>query len=80
MFYMGLTGMSRICEQLIAHGKPSDTPAALIERGTLKDQRVHIGELSNLPELVKDKDVHAPTLLVIGGVVSLHETLNWYKN
>lgn len=80
VFYMGLTGLKQICSKLIEHGKSTTTPAALIERGTLPDQRVHIGDLSNLPELVERENVHAPTLLVIGGVVSLHKTLNWYKN
>ncbi|MFT7558577.1 MAG: uroporphyrin-III C-methyltransferase/precorrin-2 dehydrogenase/sirohydrochlorin ferrochelatase [Flavobacteriales bacterium] len=79
VFYMGLTGLPRICEQLIAHGKSPQTPAALIERGTQPGQRVHVGDLESLPELVKEKQVHAPTLLVIGGVVSLHKSLNWYK-
>jgi uroporphyrin-III C-methyltransferase/precorrin-2 dehydrogenase/sirohydrochlorin ferrochelatase len=79
VFYMGLTGLNQICAKLIEHGKSLDTPAALIERGTLPDQRVHIGTLSDLPDIVRRKNVHAPTLLVIGGVVSLHKTLGWYK-
>jgi len=79
VFYMGLTGLEQICTRLIEHGKDADTPAALIERGTLPDQQVHIGNLSNLPQLVKDNKVTPPTLLIIGDVVSLHSTLNWYK-
>lgn len=79
VFYMGLTGLTQICSRLIEHGKDANTPAALIERGTLPDQRVHIGNLANLPQLVKDNNVTPPTLLIIGDVVSLHSTLNWYK-
>ena len=79
VFYMGLTGLEQICTRLIEHGKDANTPAALIERGTLPDQQVHIGNLSNLPQLVKDNNVTPPTLLIIGDVVSLHSTLNWYK-
>jgi len=80
VFYMGLVGLSQICAQLIAHGKPHDTPAALIERGTLPNQRVHVGNLESLPGIVEERKVKAPTLLIIGGVVSLQEKLNWYHN
>ena len=79
VFYMGLTGLEQICSRLIEHGKNAHTPAALIERGTLPEQRVHIGTIANLPQLVKDNNVTPPTLLIIGDVVSLHSTLNWYK-
>lgn len=79
VFYMGLAGLPVICQKLIEHGKKADTPAALIEKGTLPEQRVHIATLNDLPECIKDKDIHAPTLLIIGNVVSLHKSLNWYK-
>lgn len=80
VFYMGLTGLESICKQLIAHGKSADTPAALVERGTLPDQRVHTGTLENLPSIVKQQEVHAPTLIIIGNVVSLQDKLSWYMN
>lgn len=79
VFYMGLKGLPDICKALIDHGKSAQTPAALIEKGTLPDQRVHVSTLSNLADDIAEKDIHAPTLLVIGNVVSLHAKLNWYK-
>lgn len=79
VFYMGLTGLAQICEQLIKHGKSPDTPAALVERGTQPEQRVHLGKLSNLVDIVNENDVHAPTLLIIGSVVSLSEDLRWFN-
>lgn len=79
VFYMGLTGLPQICEQLIKHGKSPDTPAALVERGTQPDQRVHVGCLSNLNDIVQEQDIHPPTLLIIGGVVSLQPRLQWFK-
>ncbi|PCK10172.1 MAG: uroporphyrinogen-III C-methyltransferase [Alteromonadaceae bacterium] len=78
VFYMGLAGLSRICQKLIEHGKDPQTPAALIEKGTLPEQRIHKSTLTGLPEYVKQRKVSAPTLLIIGDVVSLHDTLNWY--
>lgn len=79
VFYMGLTGIAVISQQLIAHGMPKDTAAALIEQGTTRNQRVHIGTLESLPQLVKESGVRAPTLTIVGNVVQLHDKLNWYK-
>ncbi|WP_299581174.1 siroheme synthase CysG [uncultured Microbulbifer sp.] len=79
VFYMGLTGLEKICAELVRHGLPVGTPAALIEKGTTQAQRVIIGDLNTLPSLAEEKAVRAPTLTIIGGVVSLHEKLNWYQ-
>lgn len=79
VFYMGLAGLTTICTKLIEHGKPAHTPAALIERGTLPEQQNHISTLAELPDYVSRHEIHAPTLLIIGDVVKLHSSLNWYK-
>ena len=79
VFYMGLTGIHIISEQLIAHGMPADIPAALVEQGTTRNQRVHIGTLATLPALVQEREVRAPTLTIVGEVVQLHDKLHWYE-
>ena len=79
VFYMGLVNLSPICQGLIDQGRAADTPAALVEKGTQPNQRVIKGTLATLPELIQDQDVHAPTLLIIGGVVSLHSQLQWFS-
>lgn len=79
VFYMGLLGVEVICERLIAHGLPTMTPAALIAQGTTPGQRVLIGNITTLPGLVADNDVHAPTLIIVGEVVRLHEKLRWFN-
>lgn len=79
VFYMGLTGIAVISRELIDHGMSADMPAALIEQGTTRNQRVHIGTLATLPQLVEERQVHAPTLTIIGEVVQLHDKLHWYK-
>ncbi|MEO6697113.1 MAG: siroheme synthase CysG, partial [Gammaproteobacteria bacterium] len=50
--YMGLVGVDRLCHELIAHGLHADLPAALIQQGTTRQQRVLIGTLRTLPEIV----------------------------
>ena len=79
VFYMGLIGLPVICEQLIKHGRSADTPAALIQQGTTTNQRVFTGTLANLPDLVAEHEVHAPTLVIIGEVVKLREKLAWFE-
>ena len=79
VFYMGLSGISEISKQLQAHGMSPDMPAALIEKGTTRNQRVHIATLATLPEKVIESGVSAPTLTIIGEVVSLHDKLSWYE-
>ena len=79
VFYMGLVGLPVICQQLIAHGRAVSTPAALIQQGTTSNQRVFTGTLANLPELVAQHNVHAPTLVIVGEVVQLRDKLAWFE-
>lgn len=79
VLYMGLIGLPVICEQLIRHGRSADTPAALIQQGTTVNQRVFTGTLANLPQLVAEHEVHAPTLVIVGEVVKLREKLAWFE-
>jgi uroporphyrin-III C-methyltransferase/precorrin-2 dehydrogenase/sirohydrochlorin ferrochelatase len=80
VFYMGLQAVDVICKELIGHDMPPTTPAALIQQGTTPEQKVYIGDLDSLPELVRLNEVKAPTLIIVGNVVKLHEKLNWYKS
>lgn len=79
VFYMGLVGLSGICEQLIAHGRSGATPAALVQQGTTQNQRVFTGTLETLPQLVAQHEVHAPTLVIVGEVVTLRDKLAWFE-
>jgi len=76
VIYMGLSTLARVCAQLIAHGLPAETPAAVIERATCPEQRTIVGNLQSLASLVTLHDVRSPALVMIGTVVSLHETLS----
>ena len=78
VFYMGLVGLENICQQLIQHGLGSETPIALVQKGTTLDQRVHTGTLQTLPRLIKGEDIQPPTLIIVGEVVKLHDALSWY--
>lgn len=76
--YMGLQGLGVLCDALRQHGLPAQTPAAIVQQGTTQRQRVVVGNLASLPELARQQSLQAPTLIIVGGVVTLHETLNWF--
>jgi len=78
VFYMGLHGVGVLSEQLIKHGLPETTPVALVQQGTTQNQRVVISDLKNLEATVKTEQVKPPTIIIVGKVVELHETLQWF--
>jgi len=73
VFYMGIATAPLISAKLMEAGLSADTPAAAIERGTRKDQKVHITTLRELPTVAAG--CQPPTLLVVGRVVSLSPQL-----
>ena len=79
VFYMGLVGLREICASLIGHGRAPNTPVALIEKGTTQQQRVLIADLTTIADVVAANDVHAPTLFIVGEVVKLHDSLQWFN-
>ena len=79
VIYMGLKGLPLLCEALIKHGLTADTPAAIIQHGTLPTQRVITGDLTTLPALAEQAGLKAPTLIIVGNVVKLREKLGWYQ-
>ena len=78
VFYMGLVGLPVICEQLQRHGRSADTPIALVERASTPEQRVITGTLATMVATVEREKPRAPTLIIVGNVVRLHETLAWF--
>jgi len=79
VFYMGLHGVPNICKGLIEHGQPATTPVALIQQGTTSKQRIWISTLEELPALVTREPIQAPTLIIVGNVVKLHDKLKWFE-
>jgi uroporphyrin-III C-methyltransferase / precorrin-2 dehydrogenase / sirohydrochlorin ferrochelatase len=79
VFYVGLVGLPVICAELINHGKPAETPCALIEKGTRPEQKVYTANLASLSELITSNNVHASTLLIVGWLASSHDKLKWFS-
>ncbi|MFT4817044.1 MAG: uroporphyrin-III C-methyltransferase/precorrin-2 dehydrogenase/sirohydrochlorin ferrochelatase [Pseudohongiellaceae bacterium] len=79
VFYMGLAGLPHICDQLLKHGMSSTTPVAVIQQGTTQTQKVVVGNLDSIAGLAVEKEIQAPTIIIIGEVVKLQESLSWFN-
>jgi len=79
VFYMGIGAAGEICRQMIKHGLPSLTPAAVVRNGTQVDQQTVLGTLGNLPQRIEEAGIKPPALIVVGSVVNLHEKLSWFE-
>lgn len=77
VIYMGLSGLPLIMQRLQAHGLRADMPVALVSKGTLAEQQVVVGTVADIAQKVTAAQVSAPTLTIVGEVVSLREKLKW---
>jgi uroporphyrin-III C-methyltransferase/precorrin-2 dehydrogenase/sirohydrochlorin ferrochelatase len=77
--YMGVSGIEVLSRELIAHGLPGRTPAAVIQHGTRPDQRTYIATVETLPEIIAREEITPPSMLIIGEVVTMHEKLSWFE-
>lgn len=78
VFYMGLNKLPLITQNLLTHGLNANTPAALIENGCRQTQRVFTGKVTDLEHMAKQHELVSPTLIVVGHVVELAESLQWF--
>lgn len=78
-FYMGVGNLEYICKQLIAHGRNSKTPVAIIEWGTTEKQRTLTGNLETIHDLVTEGNIQNPAMILVGEVVGLREKIKWYE-
>ena len=76
VFLMGVEHLPEIVETLIAHGRATDTPVALIQEGTTFNQRVVTGTLVDIVE--KTREIRPPAVVVVGEVVRLQGQLDWF--
>lgn len=80
VIYMGLGALPEIARQLMAHGLRASMPMAVIENGTTKAQRVLVGTVQTMADLVVAQGFKSPSLIIVGEVVSLRQKLQWFEN
>jgi uroporphyrinogen III methyltransferase/synthase len=79
VFLMAVKNIEVLCSRLMEHGRPPDTPVAVIRWGTRSDQSTVVSTLDRIAGIVKDKEIKPPAVVVVGDVVRLREALNWYE-
>ncbi len=78
-FYMGLKTLPKIVALLRQQGRDGDTPVAVIEWGTFARQRTITSTLDNIETAVNDTSISSPAMVVVGEVVSLRGSINWFE-
>ena len=74
---MGLHNLDLIVQKLMQIGKNPKTPIAVISKGTTKDQKTIISTLQDITH--QTKELPTPALIVVGEVVNLRKSLNWFE-
>lgn len=79
VFLMGIKNLNIIKERLIREGKDPDTPACIIQSGTLPTQKVVTGPLKQIDSLAKRSGIKPPGIIIVGHVISLRDKLAWFE-
>lgn len=76
---MGVERIAAVSEKLLQHGARADLPVALVRWGTTGRQETLTGRLDNIAKKVADAGFKAPAVCIMGDVVKLRDTLNWFE-
>ena len=79
VFYMGVRALGGIARSLIDAGRSPSEPVAIVERGTLPDQRTIVGTLATIAQAARAQEVRAPSITIVGPVAALAEDLSWLR-
>jgi uroporphyrinogen III methyltransferase/synthase len=79
VFYMGVRALPRIAAQLVAGGRASSEPVAVVERGTLPGQRTLLATLADVAARAEAEGIRAPAITLVGPVAALREQVAWLE-
>jgi len=77
--YMGIKNLETITEKLIKFGRDPHTPVAVVRWASTSEQRTVVGNLENIAKVVRENNIKPPSLVIVGEVVNLRDTINWYE-
>jgi uroporphyrinogen III methyltransferase/synthase len=77
--YMGIKNLASITEKVIKYGRDPKTPVAVVRWASTSEQQTVVGTLENIAEVVRVNNIKPPSLVIIGEVVNLRDTINWYE-
>jgi len=79
VIYMGFQNLDELCRELVSHGLPPTTPAAMVQQATTSSQRVVTADLATLADRAREAGLKPPTLIIVGEVVRLRDRLEWFE-
>jgi uroporphyrinogen III methyltransferase/synthase len=79
VFLMGVKNLANIAERLMAAGRDPKTPVALVRWGTTPKQTTVVGTLDTIVAKVQAASLKPPATVVVGEVIKLRGTLNWFE-
>ncbi|MEW6426546.1 MAG: uroporphyrinogen-III C-methyltransferase [Thermodesulfobacteriota bacterium] len=79
VFYMGIKNLPHITEKLIANGRDPQTPVVVVRWASTPEQRSVEGTLETIADIVTREKIKPPALVVVGDVVRLRQTINWFE-
>lgn len=79
-FYMGISNLEHICENLILHGKSPDTPVIIIRWGTWSRQKSVVGTLSTIVAKVREEKIENPAITLVGDIVATRDKVKWFED
>ncbi len=79
VIYMGIKNLPIIVANLIKYGRDSKTPVAVVRWASTPEQRSVVGTLETITQVVADSGIKPPALIIVGEVVKLRETVDWYE-
>jgi uroporphyrinogen III methyltransferase/synthase len=80
VFLMGMQNLPQITAKLVEHGRPPETPVAVIKDGTRSGQETVIGSLEDIVNKARECQLGPPAIVVVGEVVGLRKKLRWFDN
>jgi uroporphyrinogen III methyltransferase / synthase len=80
VFMMGFANLGAIVRNLTAHGMSPTRGCAVISKATRPDQRTVTGTLADIEPRVAAANLETPALIVVGDVVQLHDSINWFES
>ena len=79
VIYMGIKNLPVITRKLIEHGRSPDTPVAVVRWASTPEQHSVEGTLATITEVVTEAGIRPPALVIVGDVVKLRQTIDWFE-
>jgi len=79
VIYMGIKNLPIIVQNLLKYGRDPKTPVAVVRWASTPEQRTVVGTLDTIKDIVADAGIKPPSLIIVGEVVTLRKTIDWYE-